>query len=102
MTLKRLGYVAMVVAVLFAVPITRRVVLYILPLGSGVDDIVFLCAAFLASVLWGGRIVYDLKKDANRLMQDESEWRKTKIIGGVIIAVAIVVVVVMTWMFLST
>ena len=47
--------VALLVAVLFWNPFTRSVILFILPLGSGIDDLIFIAALILAavfSVIW--------------------------------------------------
>ena len=45
--------VATIILFLFWNPMTRAAVLWLLPLGSGVDDAVFIGAAIVALVFWG-------------------------------------------------
>jgi hypothetical protein len=41
-----------VIAFLFIQPLTRQVILFILPLGSGVDDLIFVVVGIIALVAW--------------------------------------------------
>jgi len=45
--------IALVILFLFWNPMTRAVILFILPLGSGVDDLVMIAAAIVALAVWG-------------------------------------------------
>ena len=45
--------IALVILLLFWNPMTRAVILFILPLGSGVDDLVMIAAAVVAFAVWG-------------------------------------------------
>jgi len=52
---KRIGYTALafiIVALLFWNPFTRSIILFILPLGSGMDDLIFI-AALIAAIVFG-------------------------------------------------
>jgi len=40
------------VAFIMWIPVTRQIVLFILPLGSGIDDLVFITALVVAIVIW--------------------------------------------------
>lgn len=101
MTWKRLGWAAVVIALLLFIPYTRRAVLVILPLGKGVDDVLFLAAAIAALIIFGGRWYIELKADTKRIMEDETEWSRTKKVFLVIILLAVLAVVIMAWMFMS-
>ncbi len=52
---RRLGkwfLIALIVAFIMWIPVTRQIVLFILPLGSGIDDLVFITALVVAIVIW--------------------------------------------------
>jgi len=61
---KTLKWFLIFVAVVFVMwnPITRQVVLFLLPLGSGVDDLVFIIAIVFAIVL---RLILVIKEKRN-------------------------------------
>lgn len=44
----RLGVIAGLVSLALWIPFTRAVILFILPLGSGIDDLIFFAALFAA------------------------------------------------------
>jgi len=48
---------ALIIALLFWNPTTRSVILIILPLGSGIDDLIFLAALILAVVFVAFRVI---------------------------------------------
>ncbi|MFP4346593.1 MAG: hypothetical protein ACLFU8_18055 [Anaerolineales bacterium] len=52
---RRLGkwfLIALLVAFVMWNPVTRQIVLFILPLGSGIDDLVFITALVVAIIIW--------------------------------------------------
>lgn len=48
--IRDLAIAAAIIALLFWNPATRSVILFILPLGSGIDDLIFMVAALFATV----------------------------------------------------
>lgn len=51
LTLVEVLVIVVVLALLFANPMTRGMILFLLPLGSGVDDLIFIVLLVLAVVL---------------------------------------------------
>lgn len=51
--------VILTLIVLFFIPITRSIILFILPLGSGVDDLLFFVLLFVAAILLLMKILPD-------------------------------------------
>lgn len=41
-----------VIAFLFIQPLTRQIILFILPLGSGIDDLIFVVVGIIALIAW--------------------------------------------------
>lgn len=60
----RIAIIATVIALLFWNPYTRAVILVILPLGSGLDDVIFLLALSVAVTLW---VIKFLRRKDRRL-----------------------------------
>ena len=51
--------VVLTLIILFFIPFTRSVILFILPLGSGVDDLIFFALLFVAFILLLMKILPD-------------------------------------------
>lgn len=51
--------VVLALIILFFIPITRSIILFILPLGSGLDDLVFFALLFVAAILLLMKILPD-------------------------------------------
>ena len=56
-----------VVAFLFWNPITRQIILFVLPFGSGIDDLIFIVLLVLAIVVY---LIYKLEVTRRRIVQD--------------------------------
>lgn len=50
--LTRLALICGIIALLFFFPLTRAAILFVLPLGSGIDDLIFIACAILATVFF--------------------------------------------------
>ena len=59
-----------IAALLFGNPMTRSIILWILPLGSGIDDLIFLALLILAVV---AGLVYSRKKHNERENNEHKE-----------------------------
>ena len=51
--------VVLALIILFFIPFTRSVILFILPLGSGIDDLIFFALLFVAFILLLMKILSD-------------------------------------------
>ena len=82
--------IALVIAVLFFVPYTRAFIVWLLPLGTGIDDLIVMAALAFAGVYWSWpRIV-----DGVRWLESRPAMLFAVII---FIAVAIVLAIVATY-----
>ncbi len=102
MTWKKLGIIALIVFIAFAVPYTRRVVLFILPLGKGVDDMIALIAGLVVLVIFGGGWARDLARDTRRYLAEMEYNTRTRVIFFAIVGLALLVIAVVAWVFLSS
>jgi hypothetical protein len=102
MTWKKLGIVALIVFLAFVFPVTRRAVLFILPLGKGVDDMIVLVAGVVALAIFGGRWARELVADTRRHLDAMEYNRRTRVLFFAIVGVALLIIAVATWIMLST
>jgi hypothetical protein len=91
---KVIGLVAAGIALAMFLPPVRALVLFILPLGSGVDDIVFILALIIATMVWGGRawaawkIRDDIRYAKKHLSPKTQAWILTCIVILISVSVA--------------
>lgn len=69
--------VLLVVAALLAFPPTRRIIVLILPLGSGADDFIFAAFALGFAILWFARQLY-----GSRINKGIFAWLKRFVTWG--------------------
>lgn len=82
-TKKGWAIVALVVALLFYIPHTRALILFILPLGRGIDDLIVFAGLFIATVL------YLMHLASSQQTQD----KQTRVLFLVIVGLALFVVI---------
>lgn len=86
MNLKILAYVLLAIGVLLVVPFTRPLVLFVLPLGRGVDDFLMFSALVVGGLLW----------IASRITAIKNGLTKTRIVFVFIVATAILTVALLS------
>lgn len=52
-----LGLITLAIGILFWIPMTRAAILFILPLGSGIDDLIFLAFAGFGLIMLAFRLI---------------------------------------------
>jgi len=86
MTIRNVGLVLLGLALLLWFPMTRAVILFILPLGSGFDDLIFVAAAgigvFILALDKTGSLPHRLRK---------VKWTFVVVLVGILILSAIIV-----------
>ncbi len=94
--------VFIIIAVLFWIPLTRRVLIWLLPLGKGIDDLVVFIALSIAGTIYGRRWLSNLRTSDR--WQDMPQSSRTRLIFLVImgLAIAIVSVAIVVYSVFST
>lgn len=90
MNSKRWAIILVIVAVLFWIPHTRRVLVWLLPLGKGIDDLVVFAALGIAGTIYGRRKISNLRESS--AWQDMPRASRTRLVFFAIMGLAFAIV----------
>jgi hypothetical protein len=86
---QRWMWLVTILGLMFLHPVTRRIVLFILPLGSGKDDLLELILIGIAVLYWGRR--WYIKWDKTKAFRDNDRHPNTKVKQSAWVILALIV-----------
>jgi hypothetical protein len=96
---QRWMWLVTILGLMFLHPVTRRIVLFILPLGSGKDDLLELILIGIAVLYWGRR--WYIKWDKTKAFRDNDRHPNTKVKQSAWVVLAVIVTILMPGMKVS-